>query len=203
MSQMTMREMRDIIMDLIDQYKPSESRFHPTLVERQILIARNFLRKRDADRDAAKNNAIDTDWFTYREYDLLFDANGAYANLPNGVVSLPNDMGIRVIPTEGMGNPFVRFPTGWCRNYPELANAEGNIPWELDRGYIRFPTLTAGSFYTKVGINSIEDSTNTGIDEPLAMPSDLQYAVQDLVFRALGVAMPEDRRADSKPLNAS
>jgi hypothetical protein len=203
MSQLTMRELRDIILDLIDQYKPSEARFHPSLIERQILIARNFLRKRDADRDAAKNNAIDSDWFSYREYDIEFDANGGYVTLPNGVVSLPHDMGVRVIPISGMGNPFVRFPTGWVRNYPELAFAEGNIPWELDRGYVRFPTLTEASLYTKIGINSIEDSTNVGIDDPIAMPSDMQADVQQMVFRALGIAQPEDRRADSKPVNAT
>lgn len=203
-ARITLRSLRDMILDLLDPYKPSEARFHPNLVALQILMARNTLRARDAGKDAAKNGDIDDAWFTDREVDILFDERGGHIPLPSGVVNLPNDLGVRVIPVSGLGNPFVHYPDGWCSSFPELAFAEGNIPWELHRGEVRFPTMTEGTFFTKVIIGCIEDSMDPSkLDEPLAMPSEYQFVVQEMVIQRLTGASPEDRKADAKPLNAS
>lgn len=203
MSQMTLRKLRDITLDRIDLYKPSESRFDPRLVEQFILSSATMLRKREVERDAKIGGKIDDEWFTTRLYPIEHGPYGAFVTLKYGCVTIENDKGVRVYPSnDGTYNPFVRFETSTIMNYPELRWAEGNIPWEYKRGIVKFPTLTEATFITEVMIDCIEDSTESGLDLPLAMPSDFQWTVMDMVFKALGIALPEDRRADSKPLNA-
>lgn len=203
MSQMTLRKISDMTIDLIDMYKPSESRFDPRLIQQLVLSCATTLRKRELEKDAKVGGKIDDEWFTTRKYKVEHGASGAYVTLKNGCVTIENDMGVRVYPVGDQSyNPFVRFETNTIMNYPELRWAEGNIPWEYKRGIVKFPTLTQATFIEEVMLDVIEDSTDTGLDLPLSMPSDYQSVVIDMVLAKLGVARPEDRDADSKPLNA-
>lgn len=203
MSQTTRRILRDLLLEMIDPHKPSESRFDPRVIDQVLIGAFNKVRSDALGKDTAVSGHIDAGWFTEREIEILWDTQGAYIPLDHGAMDIDYDQGIRIETLEGLGQPFVHFPTGWCKNYPDLAYAEGNIVWEVQRGKVRFPNLSTATQFTAVRAFVIEDDTSTGLDEPIAIPSEYQLAVLSMALEMLGIARPEDRRADSKPINAT
>jgi hypothetical protein len=205
MSGMTTRKMTDLILDAFGVYKTGELPVGPQWVNEQVLIARNHFRKIDVERSINGNELIEDKWFTERTATIQYDTDREqhYATLENGYVSLPNDMGVRILPYSGSYNPFIRCPRNFTSLRPDLAFAEGNILYTVHQGKVSFPWMRRIPGSGEIILEVIEDGPPDDIDAPLPMPDRFQAMVQDMVVEKMLKMMGEDRKTDSKTGDAA
>lgn len=198
---MSLSKLADLILDTIDPYKRGEGKFSKQWVMEQVLVARNHFRKIDSDRSIDQREDIADDWFTERVVEILHDdvRERYYIDLPNGNVTLPNDMGIRLMPVAGSYNPYIRCPANFISMRPEISFAEGNILWTPINGQVVFPNMSLPPGSGKVVLSVIENGMPDDILAPINMPDRFEALVADKVLQLMGYRPNEDRKPDGKP----
>lgn len=131
------------------------------------------------------------------------EAEVAYVSLPYGVLTLPDDKGIRVSPVRGLVNPYRRVPPNWTSARREISHAEGNKTWEVEPPRasggrrIRFPN-TGQAEMGKVILDLVITDSTALADTDISIPEGLRSMVEARVLSRLGHSRQIDNANDNR-----